>query len=1324
MGRKLLGYNDAVKLLGGECKVVTALSSLAGASITGLSVGGVPAALGLFSLRDEIARFSQEAVKVLRRKLTGMGRFKRSELLEAAHAVLVVSAFFAALDDLDAELGTALNSASLELTKSEQAALASSSEPGVTGLVDLARELITPGRIPGLDAGVADRGRELADYYAALAHKVGRFATGTSVWDERDETTRQRWYRVLTKTLPGRALTRYQEQLVQLSGEFPEFAFWAHRVGIQTILDELSAARKDSTHLGITLETAAKLLATATRGPVPEKVRADLISRYRDQIAKPVAGVATIPDEVKLPSLQELYVTPSYRMMPWAKGGVERITESGWKGVSPRADLGAMVLEHLISTAAAQVPLVLLGQPGAGKSVFSQMLAAELDPRDYLVVRVELRSVPSDAGVQEQIEAGLTGLTGRPIRWPDLAEAAGVAQPVILLDGFDELLQASGVSHFDFLERVQAFQEREAELHRPVAVLVTSRTAVANQVRYPVGTPVARLEEFDDGQVKRWLSVWNEANPIRPLAAESALAQGALARQPLLLFLLALFHSGGGNLTPGISQAHLFERLFNSFVERDVAKLDSQLTEKEQQRAVQRDLDSLSMVAFAMFNRGRQSVTETDLIADLTALQPESGGLTGQSGRAAALNIAERMAGRFFFRLFVHRDEAMRGQQAMLSTYEFLHASFGEFLVGRWIVNELSRLSEQLRRAADDPYPSAPDDAKLHAMLAMAALSTREQRVLSFIEALLTEKRADELTDLRMFIRTLFHTCLRPRSHNPYPNYRPSAQTAPAAYAAYSANLVLLMLLIAEAEGRRTGELSRVKVSLSELHASGNTPPAQNQAIANFYGVTRLWHAQLSRSEWDSLIDVVRVCAIRLSDERTPEEIHEYAISLWGQDNRTRTISGYEILHDSHHAHLAGDDYVELGAPIGRALREAALLGATGYQGACTALLPYVCALDINDGTEVFQSGDSAASMLTLLVPTPRTSGAQRAAIYEDMFRHRQGVCATRLLLGQLRDDIHHLSPAELSKIAVAAAPYAWTHITVYLDIIAQVNRDQSQTKAHKTRRRSRVLDRLFAPLYLPDMFDAYSSDTREMTVRLDWRNVVEMVLNVSGRDLVTLLDPYNLRADEQEVHPLFELLGVRRPDDVVALMNLRDLFGLSDVRVLRNLYDIPPRSNELERSQRSDWPGWPDSPILQVALWTAMRQRGLPVLELPAPLRRSEVERLEAVVPNFVAQTRQLAAEGGVTDPLDAVAASSTIIRRGRRLRLAPLAGANERTLSARPCGAVARRAPGGPPKAEPGAAPGRGGAQRSRLDLNTARFGSTARYPGRRRRFVPKAA
>ena len=45
-----------------------------------------------------------------------------------------------------------------------------------------------------------------------------------------------------------------------------------------------------------------------------------------------------------------------------------------------------------------------------------------------------------------------------------------------------------------------------------------------------------------------------------------------------------------------------------------------------------------------------------------------------------------------------------------------------------------------------------------------------------------------------------------------------------------------------------------------------------------------------------------------------------------------------------------------------------------------------------------------------------------------------------------------------------------------------------------------------------------------------------------------------------------------------------------------------------------------------------------------------------------------------------------------------------------------LARRAPGGPPKAEPGAAPGCGGAQRSRLAFSTAKSGSarTALWSG----------
>jgi hypothetical protein len=54
---------------------------------------------------------------------------------------------------------------------------------------------------------------------------------------------------------------------------------------------------------------------------------------------------------------------------------------------------------------------------------------------------------------------------------------------MVMLDGFDELLQATGVSQSDYLEKVAEFQRREADQGRPVAALVTSRTAVADRAR-------------------------------------------------------------------------------------------------------------------------------------------------------------------------------------------------------------------------------------------------------------------------------------------------------------------------------------------------------------------------------------------------------------------------------------------------------------------------------------------------------------------------------------------------------------------------------------------------------------------------------------------------------------------------------------------------------------------------------------------------------------------------------------------------------------------------------------------------------------------------
>jgi hypothetical protein len=168
--------------------------------------------------------------------------------------------------------------------------------------------------------------------------------------------------------------------------------------------------------------------------------------------------------------------------------------------------------------------------------------------RDYVAVRVALREVPADSDLQSQIEYAIRDATGESLSWPMLARSAGGALPVVLLDGFDELLQATGIGQTDYLEQIVRLQEREADQGRPVAVIVTSRTAVADSARIPVGATAVRLEPFTDPQIRRWLAIWNASNAAyqarrkpQPLSAEAVLRQRVLASQPLLLLMLALY---------------------------------------------------------------------------------------------------------------------------------------------------------------------------------------------------------------------------------------------------------------------------------------------------------------------------------------------------------------------------------------------------------------------------------------------------------------------------------------------------------------------------------------------------------------------------------------------------------------------------------------------------------------------------------------------------------------------------------------------------------------------------------------------------------------
>jgi hypothetical protein len=298
------------------------------------------------------------------------------------------------------------------------------------------------------------------------------------------------------------------------------------------------------------------------------------------------------------------------------------------------------------------------------------------------------------------------------------------------------------------------------------------------------------------------------------------LAHPELASQPLLLVMLALHDFDGNALQQHGEQLHraeLYERLLTGFARREVVRSAAAQPDPEIDRAVQVELLRLSLVAFAMFNRGRQWATEAEVDADLAALLPAPDG---------ARSPGEQAVGRFFF---VHESRAVHGDR-QLRTLEFLHATFAEYLIGRLVAREAAALSGR------DPEPGA--DALLHALLAHAPLAERAAAV-SFLKELLDALPEPARVALRRLAVRHFHGSLDARAGTGLAGYRPVPLTEPARCARWSANLLLLAAMVSP-------------VTAAELFPQAPDP------VPAWRDVAMLWRGFLGRNSWNGMLQLLR----------------------------------------------------------------------------------------------------------------------------------------------------------------------------------------------------------------------------------------------------------------------------------------------------------------------------------------------------------------------------------------------------------------------------------------------------------------------------------
>ncbi|MEV6489669.1 hypothetical protein AB0M20_13735, partial [Actinoplanes sp. NPDC051633] len=528
---------------------------------------------------------------------------------------------------------------------------------------------------------------------------------------------------------------------------------------------------------------------------------------YPAYLHEPGAGDA---GDVTFPALAELYIDPGFRVRQ--AGPADRPADESWWQVEQRADLAEFLAAFLTTSRATEGPLLLLGQPGAGKSALTKVLAARLPAEDFLVVRVALREVPAERSIQDQIEFALRATIGRHVAWADLAATAGGAMPVILLDGFDELLQATGMHQSDFLKKVAAFQKREATLKRPAAIVVTSRVAVADRATIPENTLVVRLAGFDREQVGQWLATWNAANAPHgrpPLTLGAVERYPHLIEQPLLLLMLAL-HDAEETLRADVTLelADLYERLMVSFAEREVRRLHGDEPESAVQELIEEELRRLSVMAFAMFNRARLWITGQELDDDLRSL-----GMAAPSAeQRRRLTVAQEVVGRFFF---LQRAQAIEDGRT-LQAYEFLHATFEEYLVARLVAHEVR------------------DGGMLRSLIGYEPLFAREF-VPVFLHSMLNGRR-----EAREWLMPALRQAVN-RPEVPELDYRPVDRRADHWMALYSVNLALLVLACGE-----------------PLRASEMFPDAF-EAAGELHRTAGHWGAAMERSVWGGLLDVMIV---------------------------------------------------------------------------------------------------------------------------------------------------------------------------------------------------------------------------------------------------------------------------------------------------------------------------------------------------------------------------------------------------------------------------------------------------------------------------------
>jgi adenylate kinase family enzyme len=645
--------------------------------------------------------------------------------MQVAYTLICYTAFFDSLDNTIPDIMS-----ELKLKGSEKKWLSQSAIDKLRGKEDeniseielpkvIYKELDLPHPANNFDI----QKKQLIPIYEELSKGFATFLESFAIWENAKDADKAGIMESLKK-LPNQAYERFEAQYYFLSTKYEEFYIWGNlhqqkRIreeikGLSAYLQkhvELTNSELSSVDVGMKgLTNVISLIPEQTHFFQANKAIEELKTCYRARIEEPVAiDIAeSVPkglQSLTYPKKSEIFIPQAFQVIRYSGKSLE--DDETWKDTDIKDNLGTFLLSYFTSPYSTISPLIILGHPGSGKSLLTSIIAARFAISPYTPIRVTLREVDADSEIPVQVEEQIRQDTQRQVSWANLADTFCDNPSLIILDGYDELLQASGKVYSGYLKKVQQFQQNELHLGRkPVRSIVTSRITLIDKADIPHGATIIRLHPFNDKKRERWATIWNNINKqyfeqrqLSHFIVPQSKKLIDLAEQPLLLLMLAIYDSESNLLQTSqeLDQTVLYDRLLRRFIKRELEKDENflELPSEERNGLIEFEMERLGVVALGMFNRRKIQIKVSELNQDLLFFKLER---KIQQFAGAILSEADLLLGSFFF---VHESKSgnfssSSNGNSRDTAFEFLHNTFGEFLAAEFILRKIVKVCKSL----------------------------------------------------------------------------------------------------------------------------------------------------------------------------------------------------------------------------------------------------------------------------------------------------------------------------------------------------------------------------------------------------------------------------------------------------------------------------------------------------------------------------------------------------------------------------------------------------------------------------------------------------